>query len=75
MAGITLEQAETQLALWLEADTALSKGQSYSVGGRSVSRAETQVKIEYWDRRVKELTIAGGSTAGGRRVRSGVLIP
>lgn len=74
MAGITLAQAEAQLALWLDADAKLSKGQSYSVGGRSVTRAETQEKIEYWDRRCKELE-AAGTSGSGRRVRSGVMIP
>jgi len=72
MAGITLAQAEAQLALWLDADAKLSKGQSYSVGGRSVSRAETNERIQYWDRKAKELASAG--PVGGRRVRHGVLI-
>lgn len=74
MAGITLAQAEAQLALWLAADAKLSKGQSYSIAGRSVTRAETSERIEFWDRKCKELEVTG-SSSGGRRVRSGVMIP
>jgi hypothetical protein len=75
MAGITLAQAEARLASWLEADAAVAKGQSYSVGGRSVSRTDAAVireNITFWEGKVTQLQ-SGGS--GGRRVRSGVLIP
>lgn len=74
MSGITLQQAETQLAAWLAADEAVSKGQSYSLGGRTVTRADAAVitqKIDYWDRKVKELQ---DGSSGGRRVRHGVFI-
>ena len=74
MAGITLAQAEAQLAAWLEASIAVSKGQSYSVAGRSVTRADLSAisaQIDKWERRVQQLQ--GGSSGGGR-VRHGVLI-
>lgn len=64
MAGITLAQAEAKLALWMEADDRLANGQSYSIGGRSLSRAETQEKIDYWERKVKKLS-RGGATVRG----------
>lgn len=52
MAGITLAQAEAQLALWLDANTKVASGQSYSIGGRSLSRtdaSEIREQITYWD--------------------------
>jgi len=62
MAGITLLQAETKLALWMEADDKVSSGQSYSIGGRSLSRADAkmiQENIKFWDRKVRELSDGG----------------
>jgi len=62
MAGITLAEAETKLALWMEADNKVASGQSYSIGGRSLSRADAkmiQENIKFWDRKVKELSDGG----------------
>lgn len=72
MAGITLAQAETQLAAWLAADTAVALGQSYSVGARSLTRAnarEIRENIDYWEGKVKKLS---SNPTGGVRVFSGV---
>ena len=66
MAGITLAQAETQLALWLAADTAVASGQSYTIAGRSLTRADAaiiQSNIKFWDQQVQRLD------RGGIRVR------
>lgn len=66
MAGITLAQAESQLVVWLEASTAVASGQSYSIAGRSLTRAnagEIRETIEFWDRQVKRLS------RGGIRIR------
>lgn len=71
MAGITLNQAQAQLNLWLEADTAVAGGQSYSIGGRSLTRsnaAEITNKIIYWEGKVNQLSRA----SAGIRVRYGV---
>jgi len=68
MAGITLTQAEAQLALWMAADTAVATGQAYTVGGRSLTRAdakEIRNNIVFWDAQVKRLS------RGGIRVRGG----
>ena len=68
MPGITLTQAEAQLTSWLAADTAVATGQSYSIGGRSLTRAnakEIRDNITFWDKHVKRLT------RGGIRVRGG----
>ena len=66
MAGITLAQAEAQLATWLAASTAVASGQAYSIAGRSLSRAnagDIERMIKFWDAQVKELT------RGGRAIR------
>lgn len=64
MAGITLSQAQAQLNAWLAADTAVAAGQAYTVGARSLTRAnakEIRENIDYWDAKVKSLD---SSTAG-----------
>ena len=66
MAGVNLSDAEAHLASWLLADTAVSSGQSYSIAGRALTRAnaaEIRTNITYWDSMVKRLT------RGGIRVR------
>jgi hypothetical protein len=65
-AGITLAQANAQLTSWLAADTKVATGQSYSISGRSLTRAnakEIRDNITFWDNHVKHLT------RGGIRVR------
>lgn len=71
MAGITLAQAEAKLALWMDAMDKVASSQSYSIAGRSLSRAnlsDIQAQIEFWDKQVKRLS------AGGIRVKRGVPI-
>jgi len=61
MAGITLADAEAQLAAWLAASLAVAKGQAYSIGGRSLTRAnakEIRDSIAHWDQIAQGL---GGS--------------
>lgn len=73
MAGITLAQAESQLALWLAASEAISKSQSYSIAGRSLSRAdlaEVNRSIDYWQGWINKL---GAPSRGVSRVRYGVV--
>lgn len=72
MAGITLAQAEAKLTLWMAADDAVASGQSYSIGGRSLSRADAKMiadNIDRWDAKVKQLS---ASTTGGIKIFSGV---
>lgn len=69
MAGITLAQAETQLAAYLAAETAVLTGQSYEIAGRTLRRADLEqirLGILAWDARVKALTSAA---TGRTRVR------
>ena len=59
MAGITLEQAEAQLASWLAASTAVAAGQSYEIAGRSLTRVNAQHidrMIEYWNGKAATLS-------------------
>lgn len=67
MAGITLSEAETQLALWLTADTAVAAGQSYSIDGRSLSRVDAGTiseKIMFWEKMVRRLDRGGIRISG-----------
>lgn len=58
MAGLTLAQAEAQLALYLAAEAKILSGQSYRIGDRELRRAdlaEVQAGIETWDARCRQL--------------------
>ena len=69
MAGITLAQAQAQLDAWLAASLAVSSNQSYSIAGRSLSRAnasEISAMVDKWESKVKQLS---ASNAGVRRTR------
>jgi len=58
--------AQAHLDSWLAADLAVSKSQSYSIGDRSLSRANAQEirdNIAYWQRVVNQLSATGGSNA------------
>jgi len=62
MAGITLAQAQAKLTAWMAADAAVASGQSYTIGGRSLTRAqsaEIRNNIDYWEAKVKKLTRGG----------------
>lgn len=66
MAGISLAQAEAQLALYLAAEAAALSNQSYEIAGRKLTRAnlaEIQAGIKLWDARAKNL--ASSRSAGG----------
>lgn len=74
IAGITLAQAQAQLAKWLAASEAVAGSQSYRIeaGGstRYLTRAdasEVRQQVNFWDSKVKELTSA--ANGGRRRVR------
>lgn len=62
MAGITLADAEAKLTEYLSAETKVLSGQSYTINGRSMTRAdlaEIQSGIDAWDSRVKRLSRGG----------------
>lgn len=70
MAGITLAQAEEKLATYMAAEDAImNRGQSYSINGRSLSRAdlgEIREGIDYWQSKVQTLSASGSGRRGPR---------
>lgn len=68
--GITLEQAQAQLAAWLAASLALATSQSYEISTegstRKLTRADAEqvrLNVQHWQSEVARLTPAGS----GRR--------
>lgn len=60
--------AETQLALWLEADAKVSQRQAWVHQGRQFTAAdagEIRANIDYWDKKCKALARGGGPTVRG----------
>lgn len=58
MAGITLEVAKKHLDAWLEAEMSVTTGQSYTIGSRTLTRAnltEIRNSIIYWNNKVAAL--------------------
>ena len=58
MAGITLDIAREHLKTWLEAEETVSAGQGYTIGSRTLTRANlTEIgnRIKYWDNKVNVL--------------------
>jgi len=75
MAGITLAQAQAKLALWMAADDKVANGQTYSIGGRSLSRADArliQENIKFWNDWVVRLSDGGN---GGVLVKAITPVP
>lgn len=69
--SITLETANNMLQAWLNAEMAIATGQSYSMGSRSLTRAnlsEVRKSVEYWESKVN--TLSGKITK--RRVMGGL---
>lgn len=55
MSGITLKRAQEHLEAWLNAELAVSKGQSYQIGSRMLKRAnlsEIRKQIQYWENKI-----------------------
>ena len=58
MAGITLQEAQKHLTLWLEAESEIATSQSYTIGTRTLTRAnlkEVREQIKFWQNKVAEL--------------------
>lgn len=67
MAGLTLAQAEAQLAKYLTAEEAVLSGQSYRLDAGGTSRWVTRADLEFiqagitiWDGRCKRLSRSTG---------------
>ena len=58
MAGITLETAKRHLDAWLEAELAVTQAQSYTIGSRTLTKANlTEIRnaIAYWEGKAEQL--------------------
>jgi len=62
MAGITLAQAQAQLALWLAASEAVAANKAYSIDGRVFTRQDADKVLEgvkFWNAMVQSLDRGG----------------
>lgn len=58
MAGITLEIARKHLDAWLTAELEVTTNQSYTIGSRTLTRAnlaQIRKEIEFWGDKVAQL--------------------
>lgn len=58
MPWITIEEARENLTMWLYAERAISTGQSYKIGTRSLSRADLSMvasRIAFWRNEIEKL--------------------
>lgn len=72
---ITLERAKTHLEAWLDAELAISTAQAYSMGSRTLTRAnlpEVRKQIDYWRNQVSQLEM---QQSGKRMRRTKQFIP
>ena len=64
--AITLVSAQAQLDAWLAAELAAATGQSYSIGGRTLSRVdigEIRSQVGRWSKIVDNLTYTTGNNS------------
>ena len=57
MPVISKETAQRHLDMWLEAEAAVSTGQSYQIGSRMLTRADlasVRKQIDYWNNKVMQ---------------------
>ncbi len=58
MDWITLEEAQENLRIWLEAERAVATGQSYKIGSRSLTRTnldDITKRIAFWRNVIEKL--------------------
>lgn len=75
MSGISLEQAQAQLAAWLAASLATAQNQEYTIGTRKLRRtdaAEIRQQVMYWQGQVNQLTAAASGRRRGLSISYGV---
>lgn len=71
MAGITLEQAQSRLHAYLDAEAKVLIGQSAEIEGRKLTRADLdaiQRGIKLWDERCKALSMSAAGRGRSRTV-------
>lgn len=73
MAGITLKEAQKHLKMWLEAETEIATSQSYTIGTRTLTRAnlkEVREQIKFWQNKVEQLENIAGNKGRNRVYRA-----
>ena len=68
---VTIEEARANLNIWLEAEKAVATGQSYKIGGRSLTRAnlsDITKRIAFWRNELDKLETGAGR--GARALRA-----
>lgn len=58
MSGVTLERAKQMLDRWLEAEIAVTTGQSYKIGTRSLTRADMKAiraAQQFWQNEIAKI--------------------
>ncbi|MTI49694.1 MAG: hypothetical protein FH761_17830 [Firmicutes bacterium] len=71
MSYISEEVAKRHLEAWLEADLAVSTGQSYKIGSRNLTRAdasEISRKIKYWQSVLSKIDANKKGKSSKRRI-------
>lgn len=71
MSWITIEEARSNLQMWLDAEKALATAQSYKIGTRSLTRVDLDditKRIKYWRNVIAELE--NGTGPGIRVMRA-----
>ena len=72
MSWVTLEEAQANLRMWLDAEKAVAvSGKSYTVGTRTLTRAhlaDIASRIKYWRNEVERLE--SGRSPGARVFRA-----
>lgn len=71
--GITIEVAQSQLEVWLNASSKLAKGLAVSINGRSITHAdgeEVRSMINYWSKVHASLQRAADDTSGNGPTRA-----
>lgn len=72
MSAYTVEECRKQLAEWKAASIAAANSKSYTIGGRTLTRADwSDIKdaLTYWGRELKNAEAAAGLRRGGVRMR------
>ncbi len=72
MAGITIEIAKEHLNIWLEAERIVATGQSYTIGSRTLTRAnlnEIRKTIDYWENKVSAIEKSNKNNGRNRILR------
>ena len=70
--GYTKDQVKRQLDAWMEANIAVSTGQSYTIGSRTLTRADLSKileQIKYWQGQLDIIEAKEGKKSRNRAYR------